>query len=261
MNNMEKKNFLSYSLFSERLSELPAEAPLMINTINQYSYCMAEKDSLYKKSLLESDVLLPDGISIVLAAKFLNNTTLKKIAGADVHKHFLRELNQVSGSCFYLGASERVLRLIKRKIERNYPNVRVGSYSPPYKPAFSNTDNEEMVEAINNFAPDVLFVGMTAPKQEKWVYQNRGSLNVRVICTIGAVFDFYAGVIMRPGKIWIDLGLEWLGRLYSEPRRLAKRYLYYGPVFIYLMLAAKLKGEKTLWPREWLVEKKTGTIR
>jgi N-acetylglucosaminyldiphosphoundecaprenol N-acetyl-beta-D-mannosaminyltransferase len=96
---------------------------------------------------------------------------------------------------------------------------------------------------VNAFQPEVLFVGMTAPKQEKWAYQFHSALEVRITCCIGAVFDFYAGTMRRPSQLWINLGLEWFGRLISEPKRLWRRYLYYGPIFIYGMIKEKIKTE------------------
>jgi N-acetylglucosaminyldiphosphoundecaprenol N-acetyl-beta-D-mannosaminyltransferase len=78
---------------------------------------------------------------------------------------------------------------------------------------------------------------MTAPKQEKWVFEHKKKLNAKVICSIGAVFDFYAGTVKRPNKIWRNLGLEWLGRLLREPKRMWKRYLYYGPIFLYYVFS------------------------
>ncbi len=93
-----------------------------------------------------------------------------------------------------------------------------------------------MVNAVNDFQPDVLFVGMTAPKQEKWVYKHKDRLDAKIICAIGAVFDFYAGTVDRPQQFWINLGLEWFIRLYKEPKRMWKRYLYYGPVFVFHIL-------------------------
>ena len=98
-----------------------------------------------------------------------------------------------------------------------------------------------MVSAVNNFNPTVLFIGMTAPKQEKWAFDNKDKLDVKIVCTIGAVFDFYACTVKRPGKFWIDLGLEWLVRFSREPKRLWKRYFYYGPVFIWLIIMEKIK--------------------
>jgi len=222
---------LGYPVFNATIKQILSKENKLINTINQYSYCMAEEDESFKKALLESDVLLPDGIGIVVAAKLLNNKKVKKIAGADLHHFFLEKLNRENGSCFYLGSSDNTLDKIKSKMAKEYPNIKVGSYSPPYKPAFSEDDTAKMISHVNAFKPDVLFVGMTAPKQEKWSYQNKEILDCGKICSIGAVFDFYAGTIERPNKIWISLGLEWLGRLVKEPKRMWRRYIYYGFIF------------------------------
>ena len=102
-------------------------------------------------------------------------------------------------------------------MKKEFPSVKVGSYSPPFKKEFSEEDNSRMVEAVNIFKPDVLFVGMTAPKQEKWAYEHRDLVNARIISTIGNVFDWYAGNSKRPAKIWINLRLEWLARIFVRP--------------------------------------------
>ena len=122
------------------------------------------------------------------------------------------------------------------RLEREHPGVRAGFFSPPFKAEFSKDDNESMIKAINEFDPEVLFVGMTAPKQEKWVHENRHLLNAKVICSIGAVFDFYAGTKKRPGKLWRKTGLEWLPRFFMEPGRLWKRNLVSTPLFIWYVL-------------------------
>lgn len=182
---------------------------------------------------------MPDGVAIVAAVKLLNGTKIKKIAGADIHQHLLKELNRKGGSCFYLGSSENTLQKIVARLAIDFPNVSVGTFSPLYKPEFTVVENQQMIEAVNAFQPDVLFVGMTAPKQEKWSYQHKEQLDAKIICSIGAVFDFYAGTVDRPSPFWINLGLEWFIRLIKEPKRMWKRYLYYGPVFIRVILLQK----------------------
>jgi N-acetylglucosaminyldiphosphoundecaprenol N-acetyl-beta-D-mannosaminyltransferase len=101
-----------------------------------------------------------------------------------------------------------------------------------------------MIAAVNEVKPDVLFVGMTAPKQEKWGHANKKKLDAKTICAIGAVFDFYAGTVERPSQFWINLQLEWFIRLVKEPKRMWRRYLYYGPFFLYLLLKVILKRTK-----------------
>ncbi|MGJ8735326.1 WecB/TagA/CpsF family glycosyltransferase [Zobellia laminariae] len=241
MVNKSKVDCLGYSIFDGTLNQLPKLEKTLIGTINQYSYCIAEEDPDFKEALMQSDVLIPDGIGIVLASKFLYGKKIKKIAGADIHEFLLEKLNREGGSCFYLGSSKDTLSKIKKRISIEYPNISIGTYSPPFKPAFSLEENAKMLEEVNQFKPDVLFVGMTAPKQEKWSYTNKEFLNAKTICSIGAVFDFYAGTIERPSEIWINLGLEWLGRLLKEPKRMWKRYLYYGVIFGKYLVIEKWK--------------------
>ncbi|WP_295772275.1 WecB/TagA/CpsF family glycosyltransferase [uncultured Mucilaginibacter sp.] len=237
----DAEKFLDYPLYTKSLNDLPLKSSLLVNTINQYSFCMANEDMGFKESLQMSDVLLPDGIMVVAAEYVMTGKVIKKISGADLHRHLLEDLNAKGGSCFYLGSSQQTLEKIKNRMAKEYPNVRVGVYSPPFAKTFTEEENDEIINSINEFKPDVLFVGMTAPKQEKWSYANKDRIDAKMICTVGAVFDFYAGTIKRPSNIMIDLGLEWLGRLVKEPKRLWKRYLVYGPVFVWLIAKERVK--------------------
>ena len=195
---------------------------------------------------MASDFIIPDGVGIVMAARVLAGKKIEKIAGSDLHEVIINALNERKSSCFYLGSSDTTLRKIRERLYMEHPAVRVGSFSPPYKIVFNDDDNISMINAVNEFNPDVLFVGMTAPKQEKWVHKNRHLINAPVICAIGAVFDFYAGTVKRPVKFWISIGLEWLPRLLREPRRLWRRTLISTPLFIWFVLREKLriKAEK-----------------
>jgi len=235
----ETIKLFDYSILASDIGFLQTKSKCVVNTINQYSYIMAEKDPEFKKALMDSDVLLPDGIGIVIAAKVLKNKKIKKVAGDDLHHYLLQKLESEGGRCFYLGSSGKTLGEIEKRLTREFPSIKSGFYSPPYKPIFDEADNLQMLSAVNSFAPDVLFVGMTAPKQEKWSYMLKDKLDTNVICSIGAVFDFYAGTIKRPRKIWIKLGLEWFIRLTNEPTRMSKRYLYYGVPFIYMIIKNK----------------------
>jgi N-acetylglucosaminyldiphosphoundecaprenol N-acetyl-beta-D-mannosaminyltransferase len=232
---------LGYSIYKGNLSDCFTENKTLINTINQYSYCIAEKDAAFKKALQESDILLPDGVGIVVAVRLLTGLKIKKIAGADIHQSLLHDLNKKGGSVFYLGASEPTLYKIKSRLSREFPNIKVGTFSPPYKPEFTEEENQQMITAVNAFSADVVFVGMTAPKQEKWAFEHKAALDTKIICSIGAVFDFYAGTVKRPLPFWVWLQLEWFIRLIKEPKRMWRRYLYYGPVFVWLIVANKMK--------------------
>jgi N-acetylglucosaminyldiphosphoundecaprenol N-acetyl-beta-D-mannosaminyltransferase len=232
-------NGLDYNLYDGELVEISLGTKAIINTINQYSYCIAEEDLEFKSALQNSDVLLPDGDGVVLAERFLTGRKLQKISGTDIHIHLLEKLNDVGGKCFYLGASDETLKKIKARVKKEYPNVQVSYFSPQFKAVFTEAENNEMIAAVNAFAPDVLFIGLTAPKQEKLSQQFKHHVHVKIICAIGAVFDFYAGTVQRPNKVLIALKLEWLGRLLTNPAKMWKRYLYYGPIYIYTVLKIK----------------------
>jgi N-acetylglucosaminyldiphosphoundecaprenol N-acetyl-beta-D-mannosaminyltransferase len=223
---------LDYEI-STTYPSLPIHGKLVVNTLNPHSYCVAKKDSVFQLALKDSDVLLPDGVGIVMAARFLNGKKIEKKPGYDLHVHCLQMLqNSGGGKVFYLGASLNTLRLIEDRIKVEFPLLKVEFYSPPFKSEFSDEDSFSMISAINGFKPDVLFVGMTAPKQEKWVHCNKTEIDTKMICSIGAVFDFYAGTIKRPSGFWISIGLEWLPRFLKEPRRLWRRNLISTPEFI-----------------------------
>ena len=248
MSNFQTLKLFDYSILTSDISFLQIESKCVVNTINQYSYIIAEKDPEFKKALMQSDVLLPDGVGILVAAKVLKNRKIKKVAGADLHHYLLEQLQNKKGRCFYLGSSEQTLGEIKKRLTIEFPSIKAAFYSPPYKPTFGEDDNLQMLKLINSFKPDVLFIGLTAPKQEKWSAEHKHKLDANVICSIGAVFDFYAGTVKRPGDIWVNLGLEWFVRLLKEPKRLRKRYIYYGPSFLYAILKQKINnifGRKT----------------
>ena len=237
---------LGYKIYEHTLKSIDFDKNKIINTINPHSYCLSRYDKLFNEALQSSDILLPDGTGIVLASKIVNNHSIKKIAGADIHKYLLHQANLKSQKVFYLGAAQSTLKLIESKVKKEYPNITVSSFSPPYKPQFSEIETAQMLEKVNHFKPDVLFVGMTAPKQEKWVHANKDILDVQVITSIGAVFDFYAGTVKRSRQFWISLGLEWLPRFLREPKRLAKRNLISTPKFLLEVVWYKIFGRGIL---------------
>jgi len=217
-----------------------SKKPVIINTLNPHSYCVSQKDELFHEALSESDFLIPDGIGIIWAIKLLSGHKTKRITGYSLHSSLLKHNNKKDGRVFYLGSNPETLKKIKDRLKNEYPNIVCGFYSPPYKSNFTTEENKKMIAAVNAFKPNILFIGMTAPKQEKWVHKNKKFLDTKIIASIGAVFDFYAGTIKRPGKIWQKMGLEWLPRFYHEPKRLWRRNLISTPYFIYIVIVKKI---------------------
>mgnify|MGYP002614623475 FL=1 len=223
--------------------ELLPDKKLLINTINAHSYNTALKDELFQSALINGDVLIPDGVSIVKACKWLNAKSQPKerIAGWDLFAFEMDKLNKKGGKCFFMGSSEKVLSLIRKRASVDYPNIVVETYSPPYKPEFSEEDNKAIIEAINKADPDLLWIGMTAPKQEKWTYSHWNELNIHChVGTIGAVFDFFAGTVERAPIWWQEHGLEWAYRLVKEPKRMWRRYIIGNSLFLWNISKEKI---------------------
>ena len=233
------------------LASLP-ECKLLINTINAHSYNTARKDSLFAEALTNGDVLLPDGVSIVMACKWIKAKSLPKerIAGWDLfafemeklerESEELRTKSEESKIVMFMGSSQKVLDLIVKRAAEVYPHLKVVTYSPPYKPEFSDEDNKAIIDAIHAANPDLLWIGMTAPKQEKWTYSHWKELNIHChVGSIGAVFDFFAGTVKRAPMWWQDHGLEWLYRLLKEPKRMWRRYIIGNALFLWNMVKEK----------------------
>lgn len=240
---MKIVSVLNYNLFKDDKNGIPLDKKsYIINTLNAYSYIVAKQDKEFKHALQNSDVLLPDGFPLVIAARLLKSEKIKKIAGADIFYYLLTVANERKLKVFFLGSTNETLDKIVIRIKKNYPNIKVNSHSPPFRQTFSDSENEKIREIINLVNPNILFIGMTAPKQEKWAYANKEFINANIICSIGAVFDFYAKTNPRPSDFWIKMNLEWFIRLIKEPKRMWKRYLIYSPLFFKDLLFAKLNN-------------------
>lgn len=227
------------------LSLLP-EGKLLINTINAHSYNTAQKDASFAEALMKGDYLIPDGSSIVKACRWIGakSRPTERIAGWDLFETEMERLNARGGRCMFMGSNEKVLRLIREKAAGEYPRIEVVTYSPPYKPVFSAEDNAAIIQAVNEADPDLLWIGMTAPKQEKWTYSNWEKLDIHCHAgTIGAVFDFYAGTAKRAPLWWQRHSLEWLYRLLSEPKRMWRRYVIGNPLFLWNIAKEKFSAD------------------
>ena len=267
------------------LASLP-EGKLLINTINAHSYNTARKDGLFAEALMNGDVLIPDGVSIVKACRWIkaksqpkeriagwdlfsfemenlerkqcgmwnvecgvNNSSLDNSQSASADNSTFNTQHSCSGKRLYepsatlrspqltvmfMGSSEKVLDLIEKRAAEVYPHLKIVTYSPPYKPEFSEEDNKAIIDAINAADPDLLWIGMTAPKQEKWTYSHWDELKIHChVGTIGAVFDFFAGTVERAPVWWQRHGLEWLYRLLKEPKRMWRRYIIGNALFLF----------------------------
>lgn len=251
MSGLQAENILGYSVVSETVQRC-ADAIMSWITqgsgcrwlacINPHSYVVSLSDSLFSSALQSADWLVPDGAGMVLASRLQNGDISERVTGSDIFTEVHKRLNQTGGRVFFLGSTEETLAEIRARMAVDYPNIQVaGTYSPPFKPVYSSDENEAMITAINSARPDVLWVGMTAPKQEKWIFEHHDKLEVKFAAAVGAVFDFYTGKVKRSHPIFQRLGLEWLPRLLQEPRRLFKRNFVSSPVFLYHVFRQKFR--------------------
>jgi N-acetylglucosaminyldiphosphoundecaprenol N-acetyl-beta-D-mannosaminyltransferase len=240
LKGFKSTNVLGYNVFSSSLEIInPDVRNLLINTFSPNSYGLALRDKYFEESLKNSDILLLDGIGIALGSILINGKDIKKIAGQDCFDFLINKANTNQWKVFFIGSSNETLGKIITRLKLEYPNITASAYSPPFKEHFTDNENKLMIDRINAFEPDILFVGMTAPKQEKWAYKHRYAVNVRIISTIGNVFDWYAGNSKRPSKIWIQLRLEWLARIFLRPeilqRNTKNQMIYLRDLFLHIL--------------------------
>jgi len=228
-----------YQLYSRPLNEINRQK-VLISTLNAHSFNTTKSDDNFKEAIKGSDIILPDGIGVVLAMRLLNGSKINKIAGADLFHYEMQRVNRINGKCFFLGSSENTLQKIKERSAIEFPQMQVFTYSPPFKAEFSEEESMLMVDKVNAVEPDVLFIGMTAPKQEKWAYTHINLLKAGHVCCVGAVFDFFAGTVHRAPEWMIGIGMEWFYRLVKEPKRMWRRYLIGNTKFIVYVLKEKM---------------------
>ena len=229
---------MGYTVYNADLALIPITRPCStIQTISPISYGTAARDPLHRAALQQADYLCLDGVYFGLSSLVLKGRTMKPNQGPDIFYHFMKRLQQAKGRAFFLGASAETLAKIANRCARDYPDIAVGSYSPPFRTEFSAAENEAMIAAINAFGPDIVFLGMTAPKQEKWGHLHRDRLDAGLVIAIGGVFDWYAGNRPEIAKIWWTLYLAWLIRTIARPA-LLKRYPHIALFFWHLALAA-----------------------
>lgn len=251
---IKKIKFLGYMVAQGQISECLSSIELALESnhaeqasrcvwlacLNPHSYAVALSNMLFWRALHSADWLVPDGIGVVYGSRLLGNSISQRVTGSDIFYGLCKLLNQKGGkSMFFLGSTQSTLQAIQIKMAQDFPNIRiVGTYSPPFKTEFSEEDNCSMINAVNRAQPDILWVGMTSPKQDIWLHQCHALLDVKFAAAIGAVFDFYIGKIPRAPRVLQRIGMEWLYRFYKEPVRLWRRYCVNTPIFIWHVVKA-----------------------
>ena len=216
-------NFFNYKLSNLNIRDLvhkimneKNDSIKIINCMNPHSFVVSTNDKLFQEALSNSYLNLIDGVGVSTYLSLKKMTRINRITGYDLFEKIISEKHFLK--FFFLGSSEDNLIKIKNRLIKENQNCLVETYSPPFADEFSEEENNTIISKINRFKPDYLFIGMTAPKQEKWSYKFKDRINSKYIINIGAVFDYYAGYYTRPYKIIRTFGLEWFFRIVQNPK-------------------------------------------
>lgn len=244
------ENILGFPVATETLAALVQRALRWVEggergryfvCANPHSLMVARRVPAFANAILAADFVAPDGVGIVFASQLLGGVIRRRVTGMDLFQAVNARLDATGGSCFFLGSTPENLGEIRHRMALEYPRVEVsGTHAPPFRRVFSAADSRDMLAAVNAARPDVLWVGMTAPKQETWVGAHRGELDAGLIGPVGAVFDFFTGNVPRSPRWFLDHGLEWLPRLIRQPGRLWRRNLVSSPAFVLAVLRQRL---------------------
>lgn len=201
----------------------------------------AYKNKVLRDIYNSSDMNLADGVPLLWASKLLGIPIRGRVTGLDLLPAFAEKAAQKNYSFFLLGAKEGVADTLAEFLQEKYPGLRIaGTYSPPFADKFSTEENKKIITMVNEANPDILWVSLTAPKQDYWIAEHLKELRVHVALGVGGAFEVTAGMIRRAPHWMQKSGLEWLFRFLQEPRRLFKRYFLEAPKFIPLIFMQKI---------------------
>ena len=204
-------------------------------TISPNSYGVSTKNEDLKLALKREGLLVLDGVYFGLGYFLRNFKTIKKNQGPDIFYQELEIQKNRNGKVFFLGASDATLALISERMTRDYPQIEFETLSPPFRAELNDCDNNDIENRIKAFDPDVVFVGMTCPKQEIWVDTNINRYEGIIFMAIGGVFDWFAGTRKELHPLWWKLRLGWVGRIIQRPE-IIKRNLPFIWIYIKDML-------------------------
>ncbi|MHC5033746.1 MAG: WecB/TagA/CpsF family glycosyltransferase, partial [Planctomycetota bacterium] len=202
---------------------------------NVHAVVLTHDDLEFRRITNEADLALPDGMPVVWASRLLGRPLAERVDGPGLMLALCERSAAAGHSHFFYGGGEGVAELLAQRMVARSPDLKVaGCHCPPFRP-LTPAEDDDVVAMINNSGADIVWVGLGAPKQERWMANHVGRINAPVMLGVGAAFDFHAGVAMRAPAFLRRAGLEWLFRLLTHPRRLWRRYLVTNTKFLCLL--------------------------
>ncbi len=206
--------------------------------LNAAKLVYAKKSPILEKAILNSDLINADGQSIVWGARLLGMNIPERVAGIDLFFRLMDEFQKAGISVFFLGANANVLDEMLKKVKIRCPNLEIAGYRDGY---FPQDKDKQVCQMINDSNAQALFIGISSPKKEIFLLENSAILKPCFRMGVGGSFDILAGHTKRAPKMMQNLGLEWLYRIYQEPRRMWKRYAITNTLFLYYLLKEAMK--------------------
>jgi N-acetylglucosaminyldiphosphoundecaprenol N-acetyl-beta-D-mannosaminyltransferase len=209
------------------------EHVLILNT-NLHALNLAFENPWLRQFLNQADVVFADGFGVILAACLLGQRIPQRITYADWMWELAGFAEKAGYSMFFLGGEPTIAEKAARQLRRRFPTLTIsGTHDGYFDRDPMGRENGDLIALINSVSPNILVVGMGMPIQERWLMENWDRLNANIALTGGAVFDYVSGTLPRAPRWVTEHGLEWLGRLVIEPRRLWKRYILGNPLFFW----------------------------
>lgn len=206
--------------------------PRFIVQTNVSSIVNAKENPYYGQVLEHADLSVPDGMPLVWLLRLKGHPIRDRVYGPDLMLLLCEQAAKKGWRCFLYGGAPGVPEQLKEVLQKRFPGLNVvGVYSPPFR-ALAPEEDDEICRMINAARPDIVWVGLGSPKQDIWMYEHREKLDVAVMHGVGAAFDFLTGRVKQAPRWMMDAGLEWLFRLFQEPRRLWRRYTVSNLKFI-----------------------------
>ena len=228
------------------IASLECEKPILVATPNVNHVMRSRRDPKYLSLLRQFDFLFADGMPIVWVSALMSQALPGRVTGADLLPQISQRLAGSDMSIFLAGTeSEKELSLASRTLERMFPGLKVSTFFPRYGFDKSEVETNNLIAAIHECAPSFIFLGVGSPKQEEWLVNNVSRLPKGVYIGCGMAIGFITGEVRRAPKLLQRLGLEWVWRIYQEPRRLFTRYLYdMGFIFVGIREASIYHGRR-----------------
>jgi N-acetylglucosaminyldiphosphoundecaprenol N-acetyl-beta-D-mannosaminyltransferase len=226
----------------------PRDLPRFVAVTGMHGVAESQQNPVFREILNAADLVVPDGMPLIWVGRIYGHSLRRRVCGSELMEAFCEETGSLYRH-FFFGGNSGVAEKLALVLQQKYGITVAGTYTPPFRP-LTDAEDDELACLVERTRPDIFWVGLSTPKQEKWMFEYRNKLNVPVLLGVGAAFDMNSGGVRRAPQWMQDNGLEWFFRLLSEPRRLWRRYLITIPRAVW-SVCIELLNFARLRPSQW----------